>query len=166
MTVMITMEAVSASLTVLFSELIDGPRLDAAYMLNAGDAGLMRSLDALSAAAASQRPPSAGACIAAHVDHLCFGLELMNRWAAGNPDPWTGADWAASWRRTAVTDDEWTALRTHLREAAGRYRDTLQQLRDVTPSELNSVIGTIAHLGYHLGAIRQIDRSIRGPLAE
>jgi len=161
-----TIEMMSASLTLLFSELVDGPRLDAAYMLNAGDAGLLRSLEALPASAASQRPASGGASIAAHVDHLAFGLELMNRWAAGERDPWTGADWAASWRRTSVTESEWTALRARLREAAGQYRDALGHLRDVTLAELNSVVGTVAHLAYHLGAIRQMDRSIRGPLAQ
>jgi hypothetical protein len=32
--------------------------------------------------------------------------------------------------------------------------------------ELKWFIGTVAHLGYHLGAIRQIDRTTRGPTAE
>jgi len=27
-------------------------------------------------------------------------------------------------------------------------------------------MGSIAHLGYHLGAMRQIDRATRGPTAE
>jgi hypothetical protein len=31
--------------------------------------------------------------------------------------------------------------------------------------ELNGVIASVAHLAYHLGAIRQIDRSIQGPKA-
>jgi hypothetical protein len=31
--------------------------------------------------------------------------------------------------------------------------------------ELNGVIASVAHLAYHLGAIRQIDRTIRGPEA-
>jgi hypothetical protein len=31
--------------------------------------------------------------------------------------------------------------------------------------ELNGVIASVAHLAYHLGAIRQIDRSTRGPKA-
>ena len=42
----------------------------------------------------------------------------------------------------------------------------LQRLRtplDVTPTELNAIVGTIAHIGYHLGAIRQIERNARGP---
>ena len=31
--------------------------------------------------------------------------------------------------------------------------------------ELNGVISSIAHLAYHFGAIRQIDRATRGPAA-
>jgi hypothetical protein len=163
---MITKDGLAASLALLFSELVDGPRLDAAYMLNGGDVGLLRSLDALSAVAASTRPASGGASIAAHVDHLCYGLTLMNRWRGGEADPWSGADWAASWRRNTVTEPEWSALRARLRDEASRWRDALQHLPDITPIELNGVLGSVAHLAYHLGAIRQIDRSIRGPLAE
>jgi hypothetical protein len=32
--------------------------------------------------------------------------------------------------------------------------------------ELNGVIASIAHLAYHLGAMRQIDRNIQGPKAD
>jgi hypothetical protein len=35
--------------------------------------------------------------------------------------------------------------------------------REVQEIELNGMIGSIAHLAYHLGAIRQIDSSLRGP---
>jgi hypothetical protein len=31
---------------------------------------------------------------------------------------------------------------------------------------LNALIASVAHVAYHLGAIRQIDRTIRGPSAE
>ena len=56
-------------------------------VLNGGDTGLLRSLDHLSAAAASA-PSAGGPSIAAHVEHLRYGLSLMNRWAAGeNPFP-------------------------------------------------------------------------------
>lgn len=37
--------------------------------------------------------------------------------------------------------------------------------REVGPAELNEMIGSIAHLAYHLGAIRQIDRTARAPAA-
>ncbi len=159
------MKALHASLAVLFAELIDGPSPEAAYMLNGTDPGLLRSLDGLSAAAASSAPGSGGASIAAHVDHVRSGLQLMNRWGEGESDPWTGADWTASWRRTSVNEEQWAVLREQLRGEMRRWHTALQTPRRMSASELNSVIASVAHLAYHLGAIRQIDRSIRGPKA-
>jgi hypothetical protein len=154
-----------SSLSLLFAELVDGPSPDAAYMLNSGDRGLLRSLDGLSAEAASRTSAASAASIAAHVDHVCYGLELMNRWSDGEADPWSSADWTASWRRTAVTESEWAELRNRFRETTRRWHRALQVPRAMSPLELNTVIGTIAHLAYHLGAIRQIDRTIQGPKA-
>jgi hypothetical protein len=158
-------DAVHQSLALLFSELVDGPAAKDAYMLNPGDQGLLRSLDRLSASDASARTASEGASIAAHVDHLCYGLELLIRWSEGEPNPWATADWAASWRRTTVNDAEWAALRTRLREGARRWHTALQQPHEMGDVERNGVIGSVAHLAYHLGAIRQINRATQGPKA-
>ena len=43
------------------------------------------------------------------MDHVRYGLSLMNRWSAGE-NPFTSADWSASWKRTSVSDDEWREL--------------------------------------------------------
>jgi hypothetical protein len=152
---------IAASLTTLFTELIDGAG-EFGFMLNGGDPGLLRSLDRLSASAASAIAPS-GSSIAAHVDHVRYGLALMNRWAHGEADPFATADWTASWRTTTVSDVEWTALRTALHDEAHRWLDALGTPREIDTIALNGMIGSIAHLGYHLGAIRQIDRATRGP---
>jgi len=160
-----TSDALAASLDTLFRELVDGPAPEAAYMLNGGDPGLLRSLDKLTAAQASAIQPGGGASIAAHVDHVRYGLSLMNRWAKGEPDPWATADWTASWKRTTVTDESWAALRSALAAEARAWLDALGKPRDYQPIALNGVVSSIAHLAYHLGAIRQIDRSIRGPVA-
>jgi hypothetical protein len=149
----------------LFSELTNGPK-GACYILNSGDQGLLKSLDSLSAAAASAVPRQGGASIAAHVDHVVYGLNLMNRWVAGEEDPFTGADWAASWTRNSVNTEEWAALRDQFRIEAQRWQQSLALARDLEGVELNGAISSIAHLAYHFGAIRQIDRSIRGPSAE
>ncbi len=153
------------ALALLFSELIDGPK-DQCYMLNMGDAGLLRSLDTLPAGAASAVPPSGGASIAAHVDHVVYGLRLLNRWLAGETNPWADADWTASWKRQTVGDDQWVTLREELRTHARQWQHALAQARDLEGIALNGAIASIGHLAYHLGAIRQIDRSIRGPSAE
>ena len=98
------LNAPHSSLSLLFAELIDGPAAHAAYMLNGGDPGLLRSLDGLSAEQASKRSATGTASIAAHVDHVCYGLDMMNRWSDGEADPWSAADWSASWQRGTVTD--------------------------------------------------------------
>ena len=149
------------TLATLFGELVNGAAADGAYILNAGDDGLLRSLDKISAKAASALTPT-GSSIAAHVDHLRYGLSLMNRWSAGE-NPFADADWSTSWKNTAVSDDEWQTRRAELRAEATRWLEALRAPRDVREIELNGMIGSIAHLAYHLGAIRQIDRATRGP---
>ena len=151
------------TLVTLFAELVDGAPKSDAYMLNSGDPGLLASLDRLSAAAASASV-AGGASIAAHVEHLRYGLSLMNRWSAGE-NPFRDADWTASWRTTKVSEREWKELRARLADEAHKWRDTLRTPREVNEMELNGVVGSVAHLAYHLGAIRQIDRAARGPAA-
>jgi len=159
------MNSLHASLALLFAELTDGPSPEAAYMLNGGDPGLLRSLESLLAEAASRPSAPGAASIAAHVDHLCYGLDLMNRWHDGEADPWSSADWTASWRRITVTEREWAALLERFRQATRRWHEALGSPREMSTVELNGVIASIAHLAYHVGAIRQIDRSIQGPKA-
>ena len=62
-----------------------------------------------------------------------------------------------------MSDDEWQTLRAELRTEATRWLNALRTPRDVQQIELNGILGSIAHLAYHLGAIRQIDISLRGP---
>ena len=151
----------SNTLTTLFTELVNGAPKNGAYMLNGGDEGLLRSLDKLSAQAASELTRT-GSSIAAHVDHLRYGLSLMNRWSTGE-NPFGTADWSASWTKTSVSDEEWRTRRAELRSEVTRWLDTLGKPRDVQPIELNGIVGSIAHLAYHLGAIRQINQTIVGP---
>lgn len=152
----------SKTLATLFSELVNGAPKDGAYILNAGDEGLLRSLDKLSAQAASTLTTT-GSSIAAHVDHLRYGLSLMNRWSAGE-NPFGTADWSTSWKKTTVSEEEWRTRREELRTETARWLDALGTPRDVQPIELNGIVGSIAHLGYHLGAIRQINQATRGPV--
>jgi hypothetical protein len=154
-------------LPTLMSELVNGSPDPSAptFMLNRGDAGLLASLDRLDAPAASSTH-AGGASIAAHVDHLRYGLSLLNRWASGAPAPWKDADWTASWKRNGVSDAEWRTLRDELRREASAWTAALRTPRELSDTESAWVAGSVAHLAYHFGAIRQIDRAARGPTAE
>jgi hypothetical protein len=77
------------ALETLLRELSDGPAPGAAWILNPGDPGLLSSLDRLPAAEASLIPKG-GSSVAAHVDHLRYGMELLNRWSRGD-DPFADA---------------------------------------------------------------------------
>jgi hypothetical protein len=96
--------------------------------------------------------------------HLRYGLELMNRWSTGE-DPFGDADYGASWRRQRVSEEEWATLRNQLGGEAHRWLDTVGQPRPMSDAELTGMIASVVHLAYHLGAVRQIDRSMRGPAA-
>ena len=147
----------------LFSELIDGASSPAgAFILNSGDVGLLRSLDKISAADAS-RSVNDGATIAAHAQHVRYGLSLMNRWATERGNPFADAKWDEAWRTVGVDATEWEEIRNGLRDETRRWLQVLSTPRDAGNVELSGMIASIAHLAYHLGAIRQINRDARGP---
>jgi hypothetical protein len=152
-----------SSLATLFSEVAKGTAGSGdAFVLNSGDIGLLRSLDRLSAAEAS-RSVNGGATIAAHAQHLRYGLSLMNRWAAEGGNPFADATWDAAWKVAAVSDPEWQEIRDALRGEAARWLEVLRAGREVSEIELCGMIGSVAHTAYHLGAIRQISAATRGP---
>ena len=150
-----------AAVSKLLIEIFEGPPGDEAYVLNPGDPGLLRQLESISAETASAGPAPGRPPIAAHVDHVHYGLSLMNRWIAGDKNPWADADWNASWKITAVTEEQWKTLLSKLRHAAVTWRESASRLRDWDGVAAAGAISSVAHTAYHLGAIRQILRTIR-----
>jgi hypothetical protein len=147
----------------LFSELVDGTaRPGEAFILNSGDIGLLRSLDRLTAGAAS-RSANDGATIAAHAQHVRYGLSLMNRWVSEGGNPFAEATWDAAWKITDVDDAGWAEIRSGLRDEARRWLEVLKTPRETSELELTGMVSSICHLAYHLGAMRQIAKDIRGP---
>jgi hypothetical protein len=154
---------ITPTLTRLFSELVAGTNPQAGgFILNSRDQGLLRSLDMLSAADASCSV-NGGATIAAHAQHLRYGLSLMNRWASEGGNPFADALWDQAWKTSAVSIDTWTDIRNGLRDEAQRWLKSLESPRQVNEIEVTGMISSIAHVAYHLGAIRQISKNARGP---
>src|SRR5215213_4623578 len=105
-------------LTRLFSELVDGVVADgAAFIVNSGDAGLLNSLEKISATDAS-RAVNEGATIAAHVQHLRYGLSLMNQWAREGGNPFANAQWDEAWKTSRVDAQAWGDMQRGLRDEA------------------------------------------------
>jgi hypothetical protein len=144
------------ALSKILNEIFDGPPGNEAYLLNPGDPGLLRQLDSIDARAASARPMPGKTTIASHVDHVHYGFTLLNRWAAGEANPWATADWEASWKRTTVTDDQWRKLRDNLRRESESWRKHVAARADWADISAAGALSSAAHTAYHLGAIRQI----------
>jgi len=141
----------------LLSELVDGPAPGQGTWILDRDpsAGLAGTLDSLSAAEASRRIVPGESSIAGHANHLLFSLTLMNRWAAGE-NPFQGADWQGSWKLQTVDDAQWKNLRRELREQGHAWMDALNADKDWDEESLTGSLASLAHLAYHLGAIRNM----------
>ena len=148
----------------LFRELVDGPPADVAFIINPGDRGIIRSLAQLSAAEASIRPAGRSS-VAAHVHHVTYGLELMNRWAAGDDNAFADATYSKSWERQQVTEDEWRELIRRFEPQARAWMAAIERRAAWDFVSLSGAISSLAHLAYHLGAIRQLLAAASGPRA-
>ena len=154
---------IGAILAHLFAELVDGAASGgSAFILNSGDAGLLRSLDKITAADAS-RAVNDGATIAAHAQHLRYGLSLMNQWANEGGNPFANAKWDEAWKTGAVDTAAWNEIRNGLRQETQQWLRALKSPREVNDVELTGMAASVGHLAYHLGAIRQINKDARGP---
>jgi hypothetical protein len=155
------MNAVDATfhraLSKVLAEIFEGhPPGEEGYLLNPGDPGLLRQLDAIDAHTASTRNVPGRTTIAAHVDHVNYGLALLNRWAKGEANPWADADWNASWQRGVVSEGQWQTLRETLRREYFEWRDAVAARNSWDDVTAAGAISSAAHTAYHLGAIRQI----------
>ena len=124
-------------------------------------------IDGLSPEQAFATPPgrTRGArSIAAHVEHLRFSLDLLFERMQGKDPP---ADWGHSFDVPAASPEAWVTLRRELRRAYDAVLGVLQQARgtpvgEMPPIHVAGLAATIAHNAYHLGAIQQMAKAIRG----
>jgi hypothetical protein len=123
----------------------------------AGNAGLFASLDELSALQASA-PTALGSSVASHAAHLAFHLEVSLRWAQGERGPF---DWKASFEPRVVDDAAWAATRARVRAAYAAMAAFARGNTTWSDDDAGGLAAALAHVAYHLGAIRQIAKLSR-----
>jgi hypothetical protein len=117
---------------------------------NSADAGFFGTLAKLSAAEASRL--SGGTTIAAHVHHVTFGLSVSSAWILGDHSQ---RNWEESWSISKVDDAAWPRLQEQLRREYKNLRQAIESHALSSVEAFGGAIAAIAHLAYHLGAIRQ-----------
>lgn len=117
--------------------------------------GFFSTLDDVSAEAASE--DFRGTTIAAQTEHAKFYLDRLCEYINGRTE---AVNWEDSWLIETVTDKEWDALRSSVRTAYEAALRCLAESRPWNGMQIGMAMGMIAHTAYHLGAIRQITKSV------
>lgn len=118
--------------------------------------GFFNTLDELTANQVSKE--YCETTIAAQTEHAKFYLDRLCEFIGGRTER---VNWEDSWLIETVSDDEWDALRSSVKKA---YESALTCLASVdswdTP-KAGMAMGLVAHTAYHLGAVRQIAKSVK-----
>lgn len=145
------MDVVIGQLVDVLREAFEGPPERWSYFTDTGaDGGLLGTLAKLTAPEASRL--WGGTSIAAHVHHVTFGLAASSAWIRGDRSP---RDWQESWRISAVDDAAWSRMLDELRSGYKDLRQAIESHALSSVEAMGGAIGAIAHVAYHLGAIRQ-----------
>jgi hypothetical protein len=151
MSAQIQTEHFTGAIYALLDEVFDNVH---GYCLDKGTS-LFETLATISAEEASL--PVGGKCatLAAQVKHVAFYLDVLERSVRTGENE--RQDWGKIWRETsAVTSEEWMAIKAQLRESCDRIKQLVAETND-WPSEdhIAGAIAVIVHTAYHLGEIRQ-----------
>lgn len=150
---------IADTLNFLFTEVFEGkaPNETGTYFVQSNES-LFETLAELSAEQASHKISPSVSTIAAHTSHvnyyLWFSLEFMH---GRIPH----ADWDSSWATQTVTEEEWQAEITKLREQTDLFKSILHSKDFTDRDNLFGAIANITHASFHLGAIRQIFLAVK-----
>jgi hypothetical protein len=144
---------ITAQVRAVLQEGIDGPQHAWSYFTDSGpENGLFGTITPLGADQASRPLGPSGTSIAGHVHHLAFSLAASAGWIRGERPT---LDWSESWRVRAVTDAEWTDLKARLRQAWTDLDQAIEQHALDGEEAFGGAVGAVAHVAYHLAAVRQ-----------
>ena len=120
---------------------------------------MIATLKGVDAAQASQNVH--GTSIAGQARHTALHMEVIVRWERdGDRGPF---DWKGSFHPAQVGEQEWAELQVRVRRASEELlafaRTQLDQ--PVTGDTTGGLAGGVAHVAYHLGAVRQMIKTVQ-----
>jgi hypothetical protein len=128
---------------------------------NEPNSALFGTLSQTSAADASLPADAGKNSLAGHANHLNFSMEVALAYIKNEkPTP----DWAASWKKQTMTDDEWAKLQGDMKDRYSQIMQWMNSNQNWDDDATHGALGVLAHAAFHLGAIRQL-RVIPAPVA-
>jgi hypothetical protein len=118
--------------------------------------GVFSTLEKLSAEQVSLE--TGGTTIAAHTEHAKFYLDRLCEFMNGR----TGkVNWEQSWLIETVNETEWNHLRDGMRKSYEGVLHCFAEIEIWNGDNIGEAVAIIAHTAYHLGAIRQMVKSVQ-----
>ena len=146
-----SIQEVVKHLVAVLRETVEGPTGEWTYFIDKSpDAGLLRSLASLNAAEASQS--LGGTSIASHAHHVIFSLSDAVACIEGDRQQ---RNWRESWAVNSVDETEWSGMLQKLQSEYKRLSRTIESKAFSEAQAMGDAVGVIAHVAFHLGAIRQ-----------
>ncbi|MCT4477766.1 hypothetical protein N0U24_11450 [Peribacillus frigoritolerans] len=147
-------EMLKSSIKMLLKETFEGPGNDGSYYTDSRpNTGIFGTLDGLTAEDASRSIN--GSTIATHSDHTRYYLWVIRTMISGTDFE---KDWDASWTIAQVDEVKWAEIREGLHK---EYVTLFKEIDTIDLGKwLTNVNATIAHSAYHLGALRQMLKSL------
>ena len=146
----VNLDTVVDHLLAALKEGLDGPGKWGFFSDSGPEAGLAKTLAALSASEASK--VTGDTSIAAHVHHLVFSFEASAAYMKGDTSP---RDWGESWRVVSVTEPTWRKLQEDLRSGFSEMKKAIETFAKTGFEASGIAVGAPAHVAYHVGAIKQ-----------
>lgn len=144
----------------VWDELLGTPDGSAAAMYVLDPASDWRAtLASLTAELASRTPLAGGTSIAAHTAHAAYFLEVFENVILNRPHT---MNWAGSFLPAAVDAAGWAATQARLFDVAGRVEALIRGNPKWQPEHVRGGLVNLAHLAYHLGAVRQLLHGAKG----
>jgi len=144
---------VTKALLAILDEAFDRPPTSWAHFTDGnGDSGYFGTLDTIDFHCA--RRSIYGNSIASQTQHVLFVIRVATESISGDADAPNAEQWRQSWSIDNLDSDSWNRLREELRNGYTELRQTIRNASIDDGDTFANIIGVIAHVAYHLGAIR------------
>lgn len=137
-------------------ETFEGTTADGNSFIDKGT-GIFDTIEKISAENASKSLGENDAGIAAHLEHTRFYLAALLEFMNGRTEK---VDWSESWLVKNVDENEWNLLKKNLRDEYSKVLENFQSIETWDDDKISDAMGIVVHTAYHLGAIRQIMKSL------
>ncbi len=138
----------------LLTETFEGSPPEGSRYLDRG-VGVLNTIDKISAEDASRS--IGGASFVSHLEHTRHYLVALVEFINGRTEK---VDWEMSWMIKTVDENQWNLLKEKVRHDYETVIQTFKSIEIWDDDKVGDAMAIVVHTAYHLGAMRQIMKSI------